>query len=443
MFPTNRLRLTIVSISALVASLQSAASGAGIFADGQTARSMALGGAATANANGPLDALASNPAALSVLHAPALELGLQAAWAHGEFNRSGGLDTEMNNSGVIGNGAFAYPIGPVTLGFGFIPDSATRTTWRYRDPLGGADGLTSYGVRAQESEIELLRFGFGASWQITKTFSLGASAGLLYNHNRLNAPYIIQTDPALASVKVLLDMETEGWGWNGQFGALWKPLDNLQIGVSYTLETRLQTDGRAKVNASTQLDRLGLGAADPDANMDAAVTNTFPQILTGGISWHPIPKLNLIGQVDWVNWADSFDTLEVRLTKPDNADLRGLLFRKAVHDDIPLNWKDQFVFRFGAEYEIDDHWTIRAGYRYGRDPVPSETLTTLTAAIPEHVVGLGAGYRTGRYHADIAWQWHIPNSDHIGTSKLLAGEYSHSDTEISVHWLAVTVGIEF
>ena len=62
---------------------------------------------------------------------------------------------------------------------------------------------------------------------------------------------------------------------------------------------------------------------------------------------------------------------------------------------------------------------------------------------PEHVVGAGIGYKTGRYHADLAWQWEIPNRDSVGTSKLLTGEYSHSSTETSVQWLAFTTGVEF
>jgi long-chain fatty acid transport protein len=437
------LRGTRLLLFGLILALPPAMLGSGIFTDGQSARAMALGGASTADARGPLDALAANPAALSVIRAPTLDLGLQAAWAHGEFSNSANDHNTMNSSGVLGNGAFAMGLGPVTIGLGFIPDSVLRSDWRYRDAPGGADGGTTYGFRANDSEIELLRYALGASWQITPKLSFGGSVGLLYNRNRLNSPYILQSDPVLRSAKVLLDMQTEGWGWNGQFGLLWKPLDTLQLGLSYTLQSRIHSSGRAYVNANVQLDRLGLGAADPDANFDAEVTNTFPQIVSAGVAWRAVPKLNVIGQVDWVNWAGSFDTLEVRLTHPDNADFRALLLGQQVHDDVPLNWRDQFVFRFGLEYEINPHWTARIGYRYGRDPVPAETLTPLNAAIPEHVLGVGVGYRAGRFSTDLAYQWQFAHRQSVGASQLLSGEYSNSSTEVSEQWLALTTTIEF
>ena len=43
------------------------------------------------------------------------------------------------------------------------------------------------------------------------SFSIGAGVGLLYNRSRLDAPYIIQTQPQLAGAKTLLDMEREDY----------------------------------------------------------------------------------------------------------------------------------------------------------------------------------------------------------------------------------------
>ena len=69
-------------------------------------------------------------------------------------------------------------------------------------------GATTYGVRTNMSELELIRFALGASYAVTPQLSIGANVGLLYNRNELKAPYIIQTQPELAGAKTLLDMET-------------------------------------------------------------------------------------------------------------------------------------------------------------------------------------------------------------------------------------------
>ena len=157
-----------------------------------------------------------------------------------------------------------------------------------------------------------------------------------------------------------------------------------------------------------------------------------------------MPKLEVTAQVDWINWAGAFDTLEVRLRNTDSDLYRALLAGgDDLNDDIPLDWRDQWVIRAGVEYQITDSLAVRVGYRYARNPVPSETLTPLTAAISEHVVSAGVGYRRGALTCDLAYQYALPQTERVGTSRLLAGEYSDSEVEVAIQWLTLTVGVEF
>ena len=155
-----------------------------------------------------------------------------------------------------------------------------------RHPRRLFGGTTTYGDRTQSSQIGLYpSFALGASYAITPKLSVGASVGLLYNRNRLDAPYIIQSQPQLAGAKTLLDLETDGWGWNGQFGILWQPLSNLRLAVSYTLPSRVRSTGSATSDAGVQLANLGLKGVNATTDFDAEVTNNFPQIVSAGISW--------------------------------------------------------------------------------------------------------------------------------------------------------------
>ena len=437
-FSLSRLLSSLV----LPASLPVAADGAGLFRDGQSARTMALGGAATAGDGAPIDALAANPAALGP-NSPVLQLGLAAGFAHESFTNRANDHAQMNDSGLLPGAAFSLPLGRLTIGLGVIPDATLRADWRYRDTPGGLDGVTSLGTRTHKSEIILFRTAFATSWTIGDRLSIGASAGFLYNRNRLEAPYTIQSQPSLAGAKTRLDLETEGTGWNAQFGVMWKPIPSLKIGSSYTLASRVKSNGRAFSDARVQLRNLGLGALDGQATFDAEVTNEFPQIASAGFAWQSTPRLLLIGQVDWINWADAFDTLEVRLRHTTNESYRLLLGGSNLDDDIPLNWRDQWVWRIGAEFAVTDHWTLRAGYSYANNPVPSGTLTPLTAVIMEHTVGAGVGWRAGRYGIDLAYQWQLPNKEHIGRSDLRSGEYSGSDIEAGVQWIGLTTTIAF
>lgn len=437
-FSFSRLSLFL----ALAASLPAAALSAGLFRDGQSARTMSLGGAATAGDGAPIDALASNPAALGG-KAPTLQLGLAAGFAHESFTNRANDDAQMNYDGLVPNVAFSLPLGRFTIGFAAIPDATLRADWRYRDTPGGLDGITTLGERTHNSEIILLRTALGASWEINDQLSLGGSVGFLYNRNHLESPYIIQSQAKLAGAKTLLDLETEGTGWNAQFGVMWKPIPSLKFGASYTLASRLKTSGRAYSDARTQLRNLGLGALDGQATFDAEVTNEFPQIVSVGFAWQTTPRLLLTGQLDWINWADAFDTLEVRLRHTDNPSYRLLLGGDDLNDNIPLNWRDQWVWRVGAESALSKEWTLRAGYSYASNPVPSGTLTPLTAVIMEHTVGAGVGWHAGRYGIDLAYQWQLPNHEHITRSDLRSGEYSGSDIEAGVQWIGLTTTIAF
>ena len=130
--------------------------------------------------------------------------------------------------------------------------------------------------------------------------------------------------------------------------------------------------------------------ARPDFHYDAEVVNIFPQMVTAGVSWRAHPRVRLAAQVDWINWSDAFDRLEINLAHGNNADLNGLVGANTMTDFAPLNWRDRFVYRAGVEFAVTENFWLRGGWSYGKSPVPDETLTPLTAAITEHTFSADA-----------------------------------------------------
>ena len=402
-----------------------------------------MGGTGTAAADDPLAALFENPAAMSDLDHAEFSLGEDTGIAHGSFHNVANSHSTMLTAGEIGEAAAIVPFGPVRFGLGVNPDIALSDDWRYRDAPGGADGATTYGVRTDKSDVLLIRGALGASWAVTKAFSLGGSVGLLYNSNELETPYVFQSQPILRTAKTLLDLQTNGFGWNGQGALRWKPVPTVALSATYTSRARIATNGSASGNAGVQFRNLGLGAARPDFSYDAEVTNIFPQQVSAGISWEAPRHLVISGQFEWINWSDAFETLPVRLSNGNNADLNGLLGSRRLDDNVPLDWRDQFVGRIGLEQGLGAHWTARAGYSYGNNPVPPGTLTPLNAAITEHTLTAGVGYRAGRVRIDAAYQWEVPATGRVHQSALAAGEYSYSVTEVDVQWISLTTTIGF
>jgi len=431
---------------ALAASATSSALAGGIYRDGAGARALALGGASVGQPDRVLEALQANPAGLSVVKQRQLQFGLGAALANGKFSNTANNDADVDNGyGVWPEAAIAFPIGssPVTIGFGFVPDAALGGEWNYVDAAGGIGGATSYGFQEHRSEITALRTTLGASVEISETLSFGAGVGLVYNQNRLHAPYIFQTYPALQGFKTLLDLKTDGFGVNGTFGLLYRPTERISIGLSYQTSTHVNSEGDASGNAGVQLDNMFGPGVRPDFHYDAEVDNVFPQMVSAGLSWQITDRVRGLFQVDWINWADAFDELVIRLDNGNNNDINGVLGTANIYDVVPLRWEDQFVYRFGLEFQATDAIALRAGYTYGKSPVPDSTLTPLTAAIMEHKLGGGVGWKNDRYFVDAAYQYSLPASQSVGPSALQAGEYSNSRTEVSVHMIAVTFGMNF
>ena len=418
----------------------------GIYRNGVGARSMALGGTEVARADDPLGAMAANPAGLAYLKDPTLQLSLAGAFLDGRFTNPANTDGQLETlGGIIPDVAFGLPLKaiPVTLGFSITPTSLLQADWRYVDAPGGLDGITSYGLRQHRSEIIVLRSAMGFGVALGQALSVGGSVGLMYNKNSLEAPYIFQSQPTLKGFKTLLNLGTDGFGVNGTVGLLARPLETLQVGITYTTRTVIHSDGDASGNAAAQLISLGppFSGARPDFHYDAEVRTVFPQMVSGGLAWQAHPRLQLALQLDWIDWSNAFDRLPVKLTNGNNADINSLVGSSSLEDVVPLNWKDRLVARAGLEYAISEGLWLRGGYSYGKSPVPDGTLTPLTAAITEHTITAGLGYRFGRYQVDFAYQWDLPTSQRVGVSELQSGEYSNSKVELGIHWVGITLSI--
>ena len=443
---SRRVHFTAALISLFISAAFSNLHAAGIDRDGTGAKSMSLGGADVGWADDPLTSLADNPAGLGFMDNSMFTLGSTAVYPSGHFSNrvdAGGYMTDRFTTAVEGAAGAQVNHSPVRLAIGFFPEAGLDGDWRYIDPPGGAGGTTTYGFQQQRSEIIVLRTAVGIGVQITSKLSLGASIGLVYNENKLQAPYIFQNEPVLPpGFKTLLNLQTSGWSADGNVGLQYHPADTVLLGVVYKTETRVRTTGDAWGNAGAQLDALGLGTAQHGFHYDAEVDNVFPQSVSAGGTWKACPKWTFSGQIDWIDWSQ-FDMLPVKLTNGSNLDIDSVVGSTSLHDSIPLKWTDQLVYRTGVEFQVTDNFALRAGYIYGKSPVPTSTLTPLTAAITENTLTAGVGYTRGRYSVDAAYQYSLPTTRTVGPGGLAAGEYDNTSVKVSIQTFTVTASVKF
>jgi long-subunit fatty acid transport protein len=406
-------------------------------------RSLALGGVYVPSTSDAIGALSTNPAGLTYLRSPSLDLSMSAVFARGSFSNSANTNAPMTTSpGVIPYGAFGMPIGKsrFSFGVGFAPDLVSVSDWNYVDPPGKA-GVT-YGMQENKSAILAGRAMVGVSYAFNHKLSVGVTAGADYNSNTLHAPYIFQSQPTLAGYKTLLDLHTYGTGWNMSVGAMFEPTKNLDFGVAWKSHTVIVTNGLASGNASALFTALGANTAS-NFSYNASVKNILPQSVNANIAWHMNPRWVLVFQSDWVNWSNAFVNLPVTLTNGSNGTINAVAGSSTLVDGVPLNWKDQYSFHGGVERLLTESTSLRFGYAHGNDPVPSGTLTPMTAAIMTNQLSTGFAYHRGRSRVDFAYTYDPTSEQQVQQSNLLAGEYNNSTDRVGLQSLTIGYSFQF
>jgi len=413
----------------------------GLYGNGWSARSTATGGGFVEG--DATMALAVNPAGLARLSSGALDLHVNLLAAQGSF--ASPVDpngTLRKGTGVLPFAAVAVPLGKSrwTVGAAVLPETMMAGTWRYVDAPGTAGA--SWGLRDHKSAILAARGAFGFGVDLGRGWAIGGTANLVYNENTLRTPYIFQYHPALRGLKTALDLHTTGYGWSGTLGVLARPAKSLDFGLAYKTRTTIATRGVASGTLDRQFAAAGL-AANPDYRYDARVDNTLPQTVVATLNWRANSRLKLMAQMDWINWSRAFRSLPVTLTNGDNSDINGLLGTNRIVDGVPLDWRDQYVWRFGMETPVSDSVVFRAGTFFTQNPVPGSTLTPLTGAIVRSAISTGLGYKRGRWTWDAAYAFNPPTTARVGQSSLAAGEYSNSRVRVTMHSLILSGGLRF
>ena len=440
---TMKFRRHIALAVLFVALFAVSASAQDFYWSSASTRSLALGGVYVPSTSDAIGALTTNPAGLTYLSSPTLDLNMSAVFARGSFSNSVNNNAPMTTSpGVMPYGAFGMPIGKsrFSFGVGFAPDLVSVSDWNYVDAPG--KGGVTYGMQENKSAILAGRAMVGLSYAFSHKLSVGMTAGADYNSNTLQAPYIFQSQPVLAGDKTMLNLHTYGTGWNMSVGAMFEPTKNLDFGVAWKSHTVIVTNGLASGNAYA-LFGAPPGTAATAFGYNASVTNTLPQSVNANIAWHLNPRWVLAFQTDWVNWSNAFVNLPVTLTNGSNGTINGAVGSTTLVDGVPLNWKDQYTFHGGVERMLTENTSLRFGYEHGNSPVPDGTLTPMTAAIMTNQLSAGFAYHRGHSRFDFAYTFDPISQQQVQQSNLLAGEYNNSTDRVGLQSVSLGYSYQF
>ena len=200
--------------------------------------------------------------------------------------------------------------------------------------------------------------------------------------------------------------EAMGYGVAGKIGVAYEATPDLTLGAVYQSQTALgdvESDNAALAMAVNIdpgiLQGVPTGSySDMNIPLSGKITIKdfeWPSTFGAGFAYLPMPNLMLAADVKQIMWSQVMEDFTMNFVVddvPENGGFVGLELDATLFQ----NWEDQTVVAAGAAYKPVTPLTLRAGFNYGKNPVPDKYLNALFPAIVESHATFGAGYDFGQ-----------------------------------------------
>ncbi len=218
--------------------------------------------------------------------------------------------------------------------------------------------------KAQEFTLEIV--------EINPTFSLPLSdtLAIAFGFRIVSTSGVVKSSAAISR-----DMtgDTINYGYN--LALAYKPMKNLELGMTYRSKVNLTVEGNAKLYSPTGLAYDGGGS----------VQVPLPAFATLGVAYTLETKTTIEVVYERNIWS-SYKTLDF--------DYVGNIGNLTPYFDDPIakDWKDTSAYRLGITQELQE-WTLMGGCVYDESPVPDKSLSFELPDSNSFSVSLGARYQ--------------------------------------------------
>src|ERR1700674_152397 len=318
---------------------------------GNGIKNAAMGGASIAL---PLDAVAAanNPAGMAFVPTSAV-LGVQVF--HGQSSADyllPGNRLENEQTVPAPEGGFNQQLSPAwTVGISLAGGGAGSDYGQPALPVPGAGNA--------KTQLRIAEFLPTVAWKPREDVALGFALNLAYEQFEADGVVVPAPVPGgLAPLPSHGKQSAIGIGWRA--GLLWKPATEWSVGANVKSRTRM---GKL---AGYDQDLLAYSEGRLDVPAQYGV----------GIAWQATHGVTLAA--DWLRilWGEL----------------------KVMQDPNGFQWRNQPVFRIGAAWDLDDRWTLRAGYSRNRGQIDSTRTVQnlLVPSINEEAYTAGFSWRASK-----------------------------------------------
>lgn len=225
------------------------------------------------------------------------------------------------------------------------------------------------------AEIKMVNVNPSVAYQINDNLSV--AAGVMY---------FDVTKVAFDNAGV--SQRGSGNGWGGNVAIFYKS-DSFNAGLTYRSRVKVDVSGTA--TGISGLTSIGAGALI-GSTTTVNTSFTTPDMISGGISFHPIESVLVSAQVDWVNWK-TFDKLVFNY----GASALTTNVIRASTKTVQENWKSTTSFSLGTEWSFQKDMYLRAGYAFDASPIEDVHFSPRITDNDRHffTVGYGQDFSSG------------------------------------------------
>ncbi|MEN2990017.1 outer membrane protein transport protein [Tistrella sp. BH-R2-4] len=154
-------------------------------------------------------------------------------------------------------------------------------------------------------------------------------------------------------------VQGDDWSVGYNLGAQFTLTPALRLGVHYRSAISHDLKGTASLTGLTG------PLAVANFNTDGSAALDLPAIASAGVAWDATDRLTLLGQVNWYEWS-RFHEIRVK-------------FSNGLPDSVKQqNYEDSYGVSLGAQYRLNEAWTLRGGAQWDETPTVNGFRTTRT-----------------------------------------------------------------
>lgn len=358
--------LASVSLTALLTFAAPPAQAAGFYIQEQSVRGLGSAFSGSTTTLNDASTVYFNPAGMTALEQDQAQFGAHILIPKSSMKN---LGSTIPAGGAGANNDGGNPYKPTPVPNGFVAHQAADGLWvgvGMTAPFGlGSEYREGWFGRydSTKTELKVIDIQPTVAYRVNDWLSLGA--GVNIQHSSANLQNRVTNGVQEGDSR----LTGKDWGYGYSLGMRITPTPTTTIGLSYKSEVHHTLDGKLQIT--------GVPGLNEDSKASAKLTT--PDHFTIGLAQKVGERLTLQGQATWFGW-NNFQSIRV---------VRDV---GTVAADTIQNYQVSWAFAAGAEYDLNDRWTLRGGLQFDQTPTNDEYRTTRTPDGDRTWVSAGATY---------------------------------------------------